>query len=291
MTAPNSVLKKVRLVELKLRKRVKDLFAGGYRSAFKGQGMIFSDYRKYVPGDDTRAINWPLTAKLGEPYIKIFEEEKGATFMVVMDVSGSFDMGTTGFKGESACELASLITLSAQRNQDAVGLLLFSDRVEHYVPPFRGSKHSLRIVRDLYSFKRKSAKTDILPALDFLNSVLKKRCHIFLFSDFFVSSSFAKQLKITARRHDVVAGIVCDPFETQIPALGLMEMEDSETGQRRVVDTSSFVFAEEYKTGIKNRRQEVEKSLNQSGVDHFLVYTDQDIFKQFIMFIKKKRER
>ncbi len=279
------------MVELKLRQRVRDLFAGGYRSAFKGQGMIFSDYREYVPGDDTRAISWPLTAKLGEPYIKIFEEEKGATFIIVMDVSGSFDVGTKGFKGESACELASLIALSAQRNQDAVGLLLFSDRVECYVPPSRGPKHSLRIVRELYSFKRKSVKTDILPALDFLNSVLKKSCHIFLFSDFFTSFSFTKQLKITGQRHDVVAGVVCDPFDMQIPALGLIEMEDSETGQKEMVDTSSYVFRREYKKSAEDRRQAVRKSLNQSGIDHFFVYTDQDIFKQFMMFIKKRRKR
>ena len=175
MSAPSSVFKKVKLVELKLRRRVRDLFAGGYHSAFKGQGMIFSDYRQYIPGDDVRAISWPLTARMGEPYIKLFEEEKGATFVIVMDLSGSFDFGSKNFKGESAREQASLIALSAGRNQDSVGLLLFSDRVEHYVPPARGQNHVLRIVRDLYSFKRKSSKTDILPALDFLNGVLKKK--------------------------------------------------------------------------------------------------------------------
>jgi len=179
---PSSSLKKVKLIELKLRRKVKDLFAGGYQSAFKGQGMIFSDYREYVPGDDIRSISWPLTAKMNKPYIKIFEEERGATFIILMDVSGSFDFGTKGFKGEVASEMASLIALSAQRNQDAIGLLLFSDHVEKYVPPARDPKHVLRIVKDLYSFKRKSCQTDMVPALNFLNSVLKKRCHIFLFS-------------------------------------------------------------------------------------------------------------
>ena len=291
MSAPSSVLKKVKLIELKLRQRVRDLFAGGYRSAFKGQGMIFSDYRQYVPGDDVRAISWPLTARMNEPYIKIFEEEKGATFMIMMDVSGSFDVGTSGFKGEVACELASLIAMSAQRNQDAVGLLLFSDCVEHYVPPARGSNHILRIVRDLYSFKRRSLKTDILPALDFLNGVLKKHCHIFLFSDFLSSSHFARQLKVTSQRHDVVAGIVCDPFEICFPALGLLEMEDAETGQRRIVDTSSRTFAEEYKRQMADKKQEVISCLRKSGVDHFFINTDQDIFKQLMIFIKKRRKR
>ncbi|MDE0118871.1 MAG: DUF58 domain-containing protein [Bdellovibrionales bacterium] len=291
MSAPSSVLKKVKLIELKLRQRVRDLFAGGYRSAFKGQGMIFSDYRQYVPGDDIRAISWPLTARMGEPYIKIFEEERGATFMLVMDVSGSFDFGTRGFKGEVACELASLIAMSAQRNQDAVGLLLFSDRVEHYVPPARGSNHVLRIVRDLYSFKRTSLNTDILPALDFMNGVLKKHCHIFLFSDFFSFSPFVRQLKITNQRHDVVAGIVQDPFESHFPALGLLEVEDAETGQRRVVDTSSGVFTEEYKNRMEDKKKEVISHLRKSGVDHFFIDTDQDIFKQLMVFIKKRRDK
>lgn len=291
MSAPSAVLKKVKLIELKLRQRVRDLFAGGYRSAFKGQGMIFSDYRKYVPGDDIRAISWPLTAKIGDPYVKIFEEEKGATFMIVMDVSGSFDFGTSAFKGEAACELASLIALSAGRNQDAVGLLLFSDHVEHYVSPARGSKHILRIVRDLYSFERKSLQTDILPALDFLNSVLKKKCHVFLFSDFFTPFSFTKQLKITGQRHDVVAGILCDPFETEFPALGLIEMEDTETGERQIVNTSSPYFAKAYKQHMFNEKQKVKTALNRSGVDHFFVHTDQDIFKQLMKFIKRRREK
>ena len=291
MSAPSSVLKKVRFLELKLRQRVRDLFAGGYRSAFKGQGVAFSDYRKYVPGDDIRAINWPMTAKIGEPYIKIFEEERGATFMIVMDVSGSFDLGTKNFKGEVACELASLIALSAQRNQDSVGLLLFSDCVEHYVPPSRGFNHSLRIVRDLYSFNRKSTQTDLLPPLDFLNSVLKKRCHIFLFSDFFTSSQFTKQLKITGQRHDVVAGIVSDPFETEFPPLGLMELEDAETGRRMTVDTASPLFIKEYKEKMEKRRETVKTDLRRSGVDHFFIHTDKDAFKQLLVFIKKRRER
>ena len=291
MSAPASVLKKVKFIELKLRRRVRDLFAGGYRSAFKGQGMVFSDTRKYVSGDDTRAINWSMTAKVGEPYIKIFEEEKGATFVIMMDVSGSFDFGTKGFKGEVACEMASLITLSAQSNKDAVGLLLFSDRVEHYVPPSRQANHSLRIVRDLYSFKRKSTQTDLLPALDFLNGVLKKKSHIFLFSDFLTSTQFTKQLRVTAQRHDVVAGMVCDPFEFKFPRLGLMELEDAETGERRIVDTSSSIFTEEYEKQMKKNREETQQKLRRSGVDHFLIHTDQDFFKQLLMFIKTRRER
>jgi len=286
-TAPIS--KKIRWLEFQLRRRVKDLFAGGYQSAFKGQGMVFTDSRRYIPGDDVRAINWSLTAKKGETYIKIFEEEKGATFMLVMDVSGSFDFGTRGFKGEVACELASLIALSAQRNRDRTGLLLFSDRVEHYVPPGYGMAHTSRIVKDLYSFQRKSSRTDIVPSLDFLNGVLKKHCHIFLLSDFCMSSSFVKPLRILSRRHDVSVAIICDPFEADIPPLGLMEMEDAETGQRMIVDTSSSGFSQKYRAVMQQQQQEVDQQLVRSEVNFFHVHTNQDVFKQLLLFIKKRR--
>ncbi len=291
MSAPAPILKKVRLLQLKLRQKVRDLFAGGYQSAFKGQGMVFTDYRKYVPGDDVRAISWPLTAKMGEPYIKIFEEEKGATFLLMMDISGSFDFGTKEFKGESACELASLIAFSAQRNQDRVGLLLFSDHVEHYVPPTHGLNNVSRLVRDMYSFQRKSVKTDFTPALEFLSHVLKKHCHIFLFSDFFTSSNFIKPLQIIRRRHDVVVGIVRDPFETYLPPLGLLELEDAETGQRRVVDTSSKTFTEQYKAQMKQQKDTVEKALLRSKVDYFYIDTSKDLFKQLLGFIQRRRRR
>lgn len=291
MSAPAPILKKVRLLKLKLRQRVKDLFAGGYQSAFKGQGMIFTDYRKYVPGDDVRTISWPLTAKMGEPYIKIFEEEKGATFLLAMDVSGSFDFGTKEFKGESACELASLIAFSAQRNQDRVGLLLFSDRVEHYVPPTHGLNNVSRLVRDMYSFQRKSTKTDFIPALNFLNHVLKKHCHIFLFSDFFTSGDFTRPLQIIRRRHDVVVGIVRDPFETRLPSLGLLELEDTETGKRMIVDTSSRTFMKQYAEQMQQQKEKMEKSLLRSKVDYFYIDTSKDLFKQLLGFIQRRRRR
>ena len=290
-TPTSKAYKKVKLLELKLKQRVRDLFAGGYRSAFKGQGMIFADYRKYVPGDDIRSVSWTLTAKMGAPYIKLFEEEKGATFIIAMDVSGSLDFGSRGFKGESACEIASFIALSAQKNQDAVGLLLFSDEVELYIPPARGPKPVLRLVRELNTFKRKSRQTDLLPALDFLNSVLKKRCHLFLFSDFLLSSDFSAQLKITGKKHDVVAGILQDPLENQFPSLGLMELEDMETGKTHIVNTSSSAFQKAYKEKKEQTVQRALKTLNRSNVDHFFIRTDQDVFRQLMLFLQKRRER
>lgn len=291
MSAPNPILKKVRLLQLKLRQKVQDLFAGGYQSAFKGQGMVFADYRKYVPGDEVRSISWPLTAKMGEPYIKIFEEEKGATFMILMDVSASFDFGTVEFKGEAACELASLIAFSAQRNQDRVGLLLFSDRVEHYVPPTQGFNNASRLVRDMFAFKRKSRQTNFVPALEFLNNILKKRCHIFLFSDLFVSDSFVKPLRMMTRKHDVSIGIVHDPLEFCWPQLGLLELEDAETGQRKVVNTSSPLFIKRYKEYMEEHKIKMEKHLIHSKLNFFYIDTSQDLFKQLLSFIQQRQKR
>ena len=282
-------LKKARLLQLKLRQKVRDLFAGGYRSAFKGQGMTFADYRRYVPGDDVRAISWPLTARTGVPYIKIFEEEKGATFLLVLDISASFDFGGAGFKGEAAAELASLIAFSAERNQDRVGLLLFSDRVEHYVPPTARANNVARLTRDMYAFERQSRRTDITPALDFLNRVLKKQCHIFIFSDFFNPGDFEKPLQILSRRHDVVAAVVQDPFEQKLPPIGLMEMEDAEDGRRVLLNTSSRAFRRQYEEDVKARLKRVEKVFHHARVDYFPINTGRDIFKQLLHFIKKRQ--
>ena len=264
---------------------------GAYRSAFRGSGLTFSDFREYTDGDDVRSISWPLTAKMGKPYIKMFEEEKGATFVVALDVSGSLDFGTKGFKGEVASEMASLITLSAQKNQDAVGLLLFSDEVELYIPPSRGPKSMARLVQTLYSFKRKSRQTDLLPALDFLNSVIKKRCHLFLFSDFLFSSDFSAQLKITGKKHDVVAGMVRDPFESQFPPLGLIELEDTETGQTQMVHTSSTAFQKAYREKKQQETTKAIKTLTRSQVDYFFIDTNKDTFRQLLLFLKKRKER
>ena len=288
MSAPEHILKKVHLIELKLRRRVKDLFAGGYQSAFKGQGMIFSDYRKYVPGDDVRSISWPLTAKKGVPYIKLFEEERGATFIVMLDVSASLDFGSQGFKGEAACELASLITLSAQKNQDAASLLLFSDCVEHYVPPGRDNRHALRLIRDMYSFKRKSVQSDMVSALSFLHNVLKKRCHIFLFSDFFMSSDFTKALQLIGKKHDVMTVVINDPFEMHLAPIGLIDIEDAETGRRVTVDSTSPAFLKHYKQQAAHRKKMIKSMLSRANVDICYLQTDQDIFKQFFSFINRR---
>ena len=208
-----------------------------------------------------------------------------------MDVSGSFDFGTHAFKGEASCEIASLIAMSAQRNQDRVGLILFSDKVEHYVPPSTGLKHTSRIVRDLYSFKRTSSQTDIVPVLDFLQSVLKKQCHIFLFSDFLTPGDFTKKMHITSSKHDMAVALVRDPFECDFPSLGLLDLEDAETHKHITIDTSSYHFKKEYQAMVKERQNKVEKQLLLSQADYFCLHTNKDLFKQFLHFIQKRRLR
>ena len=214
MSLPPEILKKVKLLEISTRRLVNNLFAGEYHSAFKGQGMTFSEFREYVPGDDVRTISWPVTARAGKPYIKKFDEERELTLMLVVDISGSSQFGSGEyFKGEVMAHLAALLSFSASKNKDAVGLLLFSDQVEHYVPPKKGVSHVHRILRDLYYFKPKSHGTHITLALDYLYGVLKKRSHIFLLSDFMENSSYDRALKMLHRKHDIVAVVVHDEME------------------------------------------------------------------------------
>ncbi len=284
-------LNKVRWTRLKLKKRVSDLFSGAYRSAFKGHGMVFADYRRYAPGDDVRAISWPLTAKTGETYIKVFEEEKGATVLIALDVSASFDFGGRSLKSEQALELVSLIAFSALKGKDKLGLLLFSDRVEHYVPPLSGLKHTLKIMKDLYSLKRHSGNTDLIPPLSFLNRLLKRRCHVFLLSDFLTSRDFTHQLKVTGLRHDIIAGVIYDPLERHFPPLGLMHCQDPETGHTLLVDTSSVAFARSYQDTINSRNTQIKKQLLKAGVDHFYLNTQKDVLKQLAGFLKTRREK
>ena len=220
MDFPVEVLKKVKLIELSTRKLVNNIFAGEYHTMFKGQGMTFADFREYVPGDDVRAISWPLTAKAGKPYIKKFEEEREMTLILAVDISGSSDFGTGAFfKGEIMTHLAAVLAFSAVKNNDQVGLLLFSDQVEHFVPPKKGRGHVYRILRDLLFFKPKSSQTKMNTALQYLNGILKKRAAIFLFSDF-VDEGFDKALRMLGDRHDVVACVVQDMAEDELPDWG-----------------------------------------------------------------------
>ena len=283
------ILEKVKWIDLHLRRKVEHLFAGQYRSAFKGQGMVFSDFREYIPGDDVRAISWNVTAKMSRPFIKTFEEERESHIILVADMSRSFDFGTGSLgKKEVLNLLVSLLAFCAQKNQDLVGLLLFSNGMEHYIPPKKGGHQALRIVRELYAHKRKFASTNLSPSLHFLQNVLKKRSHIFLFSDFLFSTPYETALKNLQKKHDIVSVVISDPFEKNFPSLGLVDIEDLETGKTITVDSSSILFQKNYKKWIHSSIKRRNQKLLRSGVELIFVDTDKDIYQPFIRFFKKR---
>ena len=234
-----ALLKKVRKIEIKTRRLSDHVFGGEYHSTFKGRGMTFSEVRQYQFGDDVRAIDWNVTARYNEPFVKVFEEERELTLMLVVDVSGSEKFGTkTQFKREILTEIAATLAFSALQNNDKVGLILFSDQIELYIPPKKGKSHVLRIIRELIEFQPKSRKTDLAQALKFLASIMKKKAIVFLISDFMVND-YEKTLKIAAKKHDVTGIRVYDVREKSIPNLGKVNLLDAETGETMLVDTSS----------------------------------------------------
>ncbi|MCB0365375.1 MAG: DUF58 domain-containing protein [Bdellovibrionaceae bacterium] len=291
MSLPPEILKKVKLLEISTRRLVNNLFAGEYHSAFRGQGMTFSEFREYVPGDDIRAIAWPVTARTGKPHIKKFDEEREMTVMLAVDVSGSCDFGTKEYcKGEIVTHLAALLSFSAAKNKDPVGLLLFSDQVEHYVPPKKGRGQIHRIIRDLYYFKPKSHGTKIKPALEYLQGVLKKRSHIFVFSDF-MDEGYEGPLRMLGRKHDTVAVVVGDPAEQEIPAMGVVDFHDAETGEIFTVDTSSPQFRRMLEQVSKKQFEERENALRRSRVDRIDISAGEDIVEPLIGFFKRRSRR
>jgi uncharacterized protein (DUF58 family) len=233
------ILKKVRKIEIKTRRLSDHIFSGEYHTSFKGRGMTFSEVRQYQYGDDIRAIDWNVTARYNEPYVKVFEEERELTMMLMVDISGSESFGTKNqLKSEVVTEIGATLAFSSTQNNDKVGLILFSDAIELYIPPKKGKSHVLRIIRELIEFQPKSKKTDLAQALKFLSSVMKKKAIVFLISDF-MTSNYEHTLKIAAKKHDVTGIRVFDPREASLPNIGLVNMLDAETGQTLVVDTTS----------------------------------------------------
>ena len=285
------LLKKVKLLEIQTRKLVNSLFAGEYHSAFKGQGMTFSDFREYVPGDDVRNISWSLTARADKPYIKKYDEERELTLMIAVDVSGSEEFGSkTYLKKDVIAQLAALLSFSAVKNNDRIGLLLFSDTVEHYVPPKKGRGHVHRILRDILFFEPKSKKTKISEALEHLRAVLNKKTNVFIFSDF-IDENYEKSLRFLGKKHDTVAVVIEDQFEAELPSMGLVEMEDAETGEIIAVDTSSPVFKKQYKAKNIERKKIREQELRKSGVDKVEIKTTTDFVDPLISYFKMRTRR
>lgn len=289
MSIPAEVLKKIKLLEINTRKLVNSTFAGAYHSAFKGQGMTFSDFRQYVPGDDIRSIAWNLVARTGETYIKKYEEERDLTMVLAVDVSGSVNFGSKdSFKGEALTHLSALLGFSAAKNNDNVGLLLFTDQVEHFVPPKKGRGHIQRIIRDLYYHKPKSQQTNISTVAEYLSGILKKRSTIFIFSDFMDTSAFATSLKRLSRKHDTIALRITDPIEENFPAIGLVDFLDPETGDVFTMDTSSALFRRHYKNEHSDFEKRIQEELKKAKIDVVDLVNGEDFVEPLATYFKKR---
>jgi uncharacterized protein (DUF58 family) len=290
-TLPSDILKKIRRLELRTRKQVDSLFGGDYHSAFKGQGMDFAEVREYTPGDDVRSIDWNVSARVGEPYVKLFQEERELRVILAVDISRSGEFSTEPHtRREELAELAAVIAFSAERNGDKVGLLLFSDRVEAWIPPTKGRKHALRLVRDLLFFDTQGAGTSLSLALEFLAQVEKKRSIVFLMSDF-ISDDFKNPLRILSRRHELIALSMRDHAEMHLPSLGLIEVEDFETGQRRWLDTASTKQRATFAKHAQTQRGNLDRLFASSGVDHVAFQTGEDHLAPLDRYLRKRSRR
>lgn len=287
---PRELFKKIRRIEIRTKGLVNNVFGGEYHSAFKGRGIEFSEVRPYQIGDDIRTIDWNVSARSGDVYVKIFEEEREQTLMLVVDVSGSEDFGSSSkFKREIAAEICSLIGFSAIQNNDKVGLLLFSDRVELFVPPKKGRKHVLRLLRELFAHEPQSRGTDLSVALNHLLHVLKRRSIVLLVSDFF-DAGFVKPLRVVARRHDTVAVQLLDPREQELPAIGLVDLTDAETGETVVVDTGDRRTRRSYAMHAGARQAEIADLFQRIRMDYVPIRTDEGYVEPLIRFFRKRNE-
>ena len=285
----SEIIKKVRKIEIKTRGLSSNIFAGQYHSAFKGRGMAFSEVREYQFGDDVRDIDWNVTARFHRPYVKVFEEERELTVMLLIDVSGSLDFGTQRqMKRDMVTEIAATIAFSAIQNNDKIGVIFFSDKIEKYIPPKKGRKHILYIIREMLDFKPESKRTDVKQAIEFLSSVQKRRTTAFILSDFYVRNNFLQSLQICNRKHDVVAIQVYDVRAKELPDVGLMKVVDAETGFEQYVDTGSRRLRQAYQKYWMGRQAELTETFNKSNVDHVSVATNEDFVKSLMMLFKQR---
>ena len=285
----SEILKKVRKIEIKARGLSSNVFAGQYHSAFKGRGMAFSEVREYQYGDDVRDIDWNVTARFHRPYVKVFEEERELTVMLLIDVSGSLDFGTQRqMKRDMVTEIAATIAFSAIQNNDKIGVIFFSDKIEKYIPPKKGRKHILYIIREMLDFHPESKRTDVKQAVEFLSSVQKRRTTAFILSDFYVRNDFQQSLQICNRKHDVVAIQVYDIRAKELPDVGLMKVVDAETGFEQYVDTGSRKLRQAYQRYWMSRQAELYETFNKSNVDHVSIATNEDFVKSLLLLFKQR---
>jgi len=286
----SELIKKVRQIEIKTRGLSNNIFAGQYHSAFKGRGMAFSEVREYQYGDDIRDIDWNVTARFHKPYVKVFEEERELTVMLLIDVSGSLEFGTIKqMKKDMVTEIAATLAFSAIQNNDKIGVIFFSDKIEKFIPPKKGRKHILFIIRELIDFQATSRRTNIRMGMQYLTNVIKKRCTAFVVSDFIDSSDFKNALTIANRKHDVVAIQVYDRRVAELPAVGLMKVKDAETGHEQWIDTSSAALRKAHHDWWIKKQTVLNETFTKSNVDSVSVRTDEDYVKALLnLFAKRK---
>jgi len=288
---PKEILKKVKRIEIQTRGLVNDVFSGEYHSVFKGRGMEFAEVREYHYGDDIRTIDWNVTARMGHPYVKVFEEERELTVMLLVDVSSSGNFGTVAqMKGELATEICALLAFSAIKNNDKVGLVIFTDTIEKFIPPKKGKLHVLRVIRELLYHKPQGTKTDIRLALEFVSRVTTRRAVVFLISDF-ISEGYEKALRIANRRHDLVAITITDPRELALPNVGFIELEDAETGELILVDTTDMTVRNLFSQKALDAKNHRERLLRSLSVDFVDIRTDHSYVEPLVRFFRMRAKR
>ncbi len=288
---PKEIIRKVRRIEIRTKRLVNDVFSGEYHSVFKGRGMEFEEVREYQPGDDVRVIDWNVTARYGHPFVKRFKEERELTVMILVDASSSGEFGTAQrMKGEIAAELCSVLAFSAIKNNDRVGMIIFTDRVEKYISPKKGSSHVLRLIREVLYFEPQHQRTDINCALEFLGRVIKRRSVVFLVSDF-LSSGFEKLLTIANKKHDLVAIKIADPRETELPNVGFIELEDTETGEQIVIDTRNPEVRRSFQQHSLKEKRNLDRSFRSVNLDHIYITTDRSYVEPLMAFFRLRAKR
>ena len=288
---PKEILRKVRQIEIRTNREVTDVLGGQYHSVFKGRGMEFEEVREYSPGDEVRSIDWNVTARFGHPFVKKFKEERELTMLLVVDVSASGQFGSgPQSKNELAAELAAVLAFSAIRNNDKVGVILFTDQIEKYIAPKKGRRHVLRVVREILAFQPTGIGTNLTHALDYLNRVQPKRAVTFVLSDF-QDAGFEKKLRLAGRRHDVIALSLRDPREEELPAVGLIELRDSETGARAVVDTFDRQVRTAFAGQARARLEKLRGMFRTASVDHVEIRTDTDYMRPLVKFFRMRERR
>ncbi len=288
---PRELARKIRFIQIYTTKVVNDVLAGEYESVFKGRGMEFDEVREYQVGDDVRSIDWNVTARAGRPFIKKYREERELTVVFLVDLSASGGFGSVkGTKNELAAEICALLAFAAIRNNDKVGLIVFTDQVERFIPPAKGARHVLRVIRDILTFRPRRTRTDIAAALDYLGKVQTRRAVVFLISDF-QAEGFERSLRVLGRRHDVIAVSVTDPRELRLPNVGLMELEDAETGERVLIDTGSREVRSRYEARALERARALSETLRSMGIDEIRVETGKPYIRDMMAFFRNRERR